>query len=583
MSAPLPWLTAGTAGAAGASSRTRVRSGWAWAISDTLWCCGGLQSPSMEAAELVAVARLLESHDPEVNVTVQVSSLEALRALTETSWLGSDVQVPHQAVREHIHTLIGERIGRVRFTSATEDANDPHSVNAAALRHADSVLRARATTSHLRRDPATPTGAESVVGPWVVVGVSGQTIKAPKQSAGPAGWAWYVSATNWGAGGVAHVPRAYAELVAVAQALVAVPRELNVELQTSSELVVEVLSAELGPDAPDEWTNAAGKPVAGQDQIRRCLELVRKRSGGLRVVDLSKGQRQGVAAAAEECAGHAAAAVRSGHRAHTQPQGSVCTTTQDPATVVELPTPRATVDVPALRAVSPANMPGRRPAAGRSVVVESNVVLRAAVRTEDYPRWFPSAAHCPAGVDDEDLDDPDLDPEALWRPHDAQDPSFTASTPPKPGVHLRRSVPAPGRAPAPDATPKAATPEGGTGEEIACVVCGRPQATVNTATVHAVTAHTDVDLAVSARRWYQEALREQRRADELMDKLTGRPVLQAPCRKVGYPTAAAAGRALLASRAARLHKGTVLHLEGRYYQCYRCLYWHLTSQAERTT
>lgn len=533
----------------------------------------------MEAAELVAVVRLLESHDPEANVEVQVSSLEVLRELADTSWFESDAQVQHQAVRERIHTLIGARIGRVRFTSMIEDANEPPSVHAVAIRHADNALRGRAPVSHRRRDRATLAMVEPVAGPWVVVGVSGQAIKAPKQSAGPAGWAWYVSATNWAAGGVAFVPRSYAELVAVAQALVAVPRELNVELQTSSELVLEVLSAELGPDALYEWAHAAGKPVVGQDQIRRCLELVRERSGGVRVVDLRKDQRQSVAAAAEECAGHAAAAVHSGHRAHTQPPAPATTTMQVPDT---------TVDLPATREVSPANMPGRRPAGGSSVVAESGVVLGATVRAEDYPRWFPSAEPGPEGLDDEGLDDTSLDADALWIPHDAQEPSCAASARPKPGVHRRRSVPVAVRAPAPetnsrDAAPKVAIPEDGTAEEIVCMVCGRLQATVNAATVHAVTAHTDVDLAVSARRWYQEALREQRRADELMDKLTGRPVLHAPCRKVGYPTAAAAGRALLAARTARLHKGAVVHLEGRYYQCYRCLYWHLTSQAERTT
>lgn len=91
----------------------------------------------------------------------------------------------------------------------------------------------------------------------VVVATDGSAINNPN---GPAGWAWFASEANWGAGAFPRASNQVAELFAVVAALRAIPREYAVHVRSDSQFTINVATKWMKGWKAKGWRKADGAP-----------------------------------------------------------------------------------------------------------------------------------------------------------------------------------------------------------------------------------------------------------------------------------------------------------------------------------
>lgn len=108
----------------------------------------------------------------------------------------------------------------------------------------------------------------------IIVATDGSSLGNP----GPAGWAWYASATSWQAGGIDRATNQAAELHAVMSALAAIPDSAPLHVRTDSQYALKACSQWMPRWKANQWRKADGKPVLNLPLLQRIDELLGARA-----------------------------------------------------------------------------------------------------------------------------------------------------------------------------------------------------------------------------------------------------------------------------------------------------------------
>lgn len=113
----------------------------------------------------------------------------------------------------------------------------------------------------------------------LVVATDGSAINNPH---GPAGWAWYVSDTQWASGGFTKASNQYAELFAILAALRGLPKDVPLVIRTDSQYSIDCLTKWIKGWKRNGWKTRSGDPVKNADVIRMIDQTIASRSGDVR-------------------------------------------------------------------------------------------------------------------------------------------------------------------------------------------------------------------------------------------------------------------------------------------------------------
>ena len=215
----------------------------------------------------------------------------------------------------------------------------------------------------------------------VVAATDGSAINNPN---GPAGWAWYVSDTCWGAGGFQKASNQVAELFAVLALLRSVPRDHDLLVRTDSQFTINVATKWMAGWKRKGWVKADGKPVANLALVQELDMALTGRNVQFEWVKSHRGDRANEIA--DRLCGAASKAIQAKQAVVAGPGWTgapavAVAAAKRPATA---PAPRST---PATRgATTPSRAgttitPARRPARGETVA-SAVVTRKAPVRTD---------------------------------------------------------------------------------------------------------------------------------------------------------------------------------------------------------
>ena len=107
--------------------------------------------------------------------------------------------------------------------------------------------------------------------PAIVVATDGSCLTNP----GPGGWCWYADDSRWAAGGEAHTTNNRMELLAVLEALLALPAERALVIRADSSYTIDACTKWIHGWKRRGWKTAQGSPVKNREVIEaidRALE-----------------------------------------------------------------------------------------------------------------------------------------------------------------------------------------------------------------------------------------------------------------------------------------------------------------------
>ena len=166
----------------------------------------------------------------------------------------------------------------------------------------------RHVTSTYRPDqPHIPPSRDEANFDAVVVATDGSCLGNP----GPGGWAWYVADDCWAAGGQAATTNNQMEILAVAEALRAIPAHMAVIVEADSQYVISGLTDWIHGWRARGWRTAAGKPVANRQLWEEVAKLMEGRDVTFRHVRGHRGHE--LNEAADSRARAAATAIQEGN------------------------------------------------------------------------------------------------------------------------------------------------------------------------------------------------------------------------------------------------------------------------------
>jgi ribonuclease HI len=111
----------------------------------------------------------------------------------------------------------------------------------------------------------TAPAAQTAVPGAVVVGTDGSCVGG---NPGSAGWAWYVDARRWAAGGMVRETNQVAELFAILAALRHIPGHLPLHIRSDSQYAINSASVWLAGWKRNGWLTAARAPVKNGPLIK---------------------------------------------------------------------------------------------------------------------------------------------------------------------------------------------------------------------------------------------------------------------------------------------------------------------------
>lgn len=233
----------------------------------------------------------------------------------------------------------------------------------------------------------------------VIVATDGSAINNPK---GPAGWAWFVDESNWGAGAFSQASNQVAEIFAVLAALRAIPSEYAVLVRSDSQFTINVATKWMRGWKAKGWRKADGNPPENLSLVKELDVALAGRDVRFEWVRGHSGDRMNEIA--DRICGAAARATKDGKPVTRGPGWTSYTAPSASALA-----PVAGQGRPAVKAAArpAAKAPGRRatPSAGRRAVLRGRdgsktVLERVPSWDEDdsAPRYSPRAKAAPSAT-----------------------------------------------------------------------------------------------------------------------------------------------------------------------------------------